>query len=75
MRKINIEDNPDLKEDRYVSKEKYVRGELKRCIVDLHAYPECVISVHNLDEDLSEKISKMNREYHDYVREVLQNLV
>lgn len=53
MGKINIEGNPDLKEDRYVSKGKYVRGELKQCIVDLHAYPERVISVNNLDEDLS----------------------
>jgi len=73
MRKINIEDNPDLKEDRYVSKEKYVRGELKQCIVDLHVCPEIIISSHNLDEDLSKKISKMNLEYHDHVRNVLEN--
>lgn len=73
--KIGIESNPDLNEDRYVSKELYVRGELKQCIVDAHTIGDLIISVHNLDEDLSERISKMNKEYHDHVRDVLQNLV
>ena len=73
MGKINIEDNPDLIEDRYVSKERYVLGELKQCIIDLHAYPEVIISIHNLDEDLSEIISKLNQGYHNHVRNVLEN--
>jgi len=68
---MDIENNPDLKEDRYVSKELYVKGELKQCIVDLHTSPEVIISTHELDEDLSENLSKLNREYHDHVREVL----
>ena len=72
MRKMNIEDNPDLKEDRYVSKEMYVLGELKQCLVDTHGGTDgLIISVHELDEDLSERISKLNQEYHDHVREVL----
>lgn len=73
MGKINIEDNPDLKEDRYVSKEMYVRGELKQCILDTHTTGNLIISAHDLDEDLSEKISKMNQEYHNHVRSVLEN--
>ena len=71
---MDFENNPDLKEDRYVSKEMYVLGELKQCIVDTHGGTDgLIMSTHNLDEDLSEKVSKMNKDYHEHVRKVLEN--
>ena len=63
--------NPDLQEDRYIVKKMEIRGELKQAIVDLHTHPELIISTHNLDEDLSEHVSNLNREYHEHVRKVL----
>ena len=73
--KVDIENNLDLNDNRYVSKEMYIRWELKQCIIDTHTTGNLIISAHNLDEDLSERISKLNQGYHSHVGEVLQNLV
>ena len=70
---MKIEDNPDLKEDRYIEKEMLYCGEYKRCILDTHTNGKMIVSVHNLDEDLTDKLSKLNQEYHDHVLNFLKS--